>query len=210
MNVETIILVIVVLTYVSRSGIIHSNKPKVVAKKTNVVVVENNKNNNTAEINLPKIPLEISAEKIKNFILKMNKNISEKDASSMAETIIDESKKANIDARLVTALICKESTFNSQAVSSSGALGLGQLLPQTAKEVGVNNPLDPVQNIKGTVEYLRRLFLKWVNYDDVVERVLASYRVGHKVVEQNKGVPQTKEVQSFIAGIKKFIEMIED
>jgi len=205
-NVETVVLVIVLLTYISKGGIIKSNKAKTVAKKTTVAT--NNKNNNSTNFKLPKIPLDVSSEKIKNFILKMNKNINLADANLMAETIFAESKKANIDARLVTALICKESTFNSKAVSASGALGLGQLLPQTAKEVGVNDPFDPTQNIKGTVEYLRRLFLKWANYDDVVERVLASYRVGPKVVEQTKGVPQTKEVQSFIEQIKKFMEMI--
>lgn len=85
------------------------------------------------------------------------------------------------DWRLLASVIYQESRFNPSDSSWAGALGLMQLMPQTAKELGVTNPTNPYQNIKGGTKYLKRLFAKFDEVKDTVQRIkfaLASYNCG--------------------------------
>ena len=88
--------------------------------------------------------------------------------------------KESLDARLVCALIVQESGFNEKAVSAVGALGLMQLMPKTAKELGVEDPLDAEQNIAGAARYLRTLYHAFPESPDADRDrlVLASYNGG--------------------------------
>ncbi|MDE0397036.1 MAG: transglycosylase SLT domain-containing protein [Candidatus Poribacteria bacterium] len=88
--------------------------------------------------------------------------------------------KENVDARLICALIVQESGFNEKARSAVGAQGLTQLMPATAKELGVQDPLDAEQNIAGAARYLRTLYRAFPESqsDHRHRLVLASYNGG--------------------------------
>lgn len=137
-------------------------------------------------------------------------------ASSRYDAIINKyAKKENIDPNLIKAIIQKESHFNPNAGSGAGAAGLMQLMPATARGLGVTNRRDPEQSIRGGTKLLGRLLRK---YDGNVKSALAAYNSGEGSVEDylkgtNKtgknpkhkktanGVPTFKETQEYVPNI---------
>lgn len=112
--------------------------------------------------------------------------------AAKAERIAEE---GNLDARLVKALIQVESGFNPRAVSRRGALGLMQLMPSTASRLGVRNPFDPEENLRGGVRELRRLIDRYAG--DIV-LALAAYNAGEGAVARYGGVPPYPETRGYI------------
>ncbi len=106
-------------------------------------------------------------------------------------------KRYALDPDLVKAVIEIESGWNPRAVSSRGAIGLMQLMPDTAMDMGVRNPYDPEQNIEGGVKYLKRLVDRFGD----VKLALAAYNAGPSVVKRYGSVPPYAETLLYVQDI---------
>lgn len=125
-------------------------------------------------------------------------NLSGKGGASRYDQIIKETAgRYNIDPALVKAVMMAESGGNANARSSAGALGLMQLMPSTARGLGVNNPLDPIENIEGGTKYLKRM----VDEFGDIKLALAAYNAGPGAVKRYGGVPPYKETQRYIVKV---------
>ncbi len=126
--------------------------------------------------------------------------LSTKKSAPYDASINDHARRQGVAADLVRAVIQVESAFNPVAVSNKGAMGLMQLMPATARELGVNNPFDPDQNIRGGVTYLKQLLNR---YDQKVELALAAYNAGIGNVTKYGKVPPFKETRNYVDKITK-------
>jgi soluble lytic murein transglycosylase-like protein len=111
---------------------------------------------------------------------------------------------ANISPVPLSALVWQESRWNPQAVSPKGAMGLAQLMPATARDLGVN-PADPAQNLQGGARYLRYLLDQ---FGGDVEKALAAYNAGPGRVQRAGGVPAIAETRAYVASIVRRISFL--
>lgn len=139
-----------------------------------------------------------------NFICGYNPRLTAAKATEIATAIIGFSVQYGVDARLITAMVLVESGFNPSARSHAGAMGLGQLMPGTAKGLGVRDAYDTKDNLYGTVRLIRGHLDKYSasdigggKYDELV-LALAAYNAGGGAVKRHNGVPPYKETQNYI------------
>ena len=120
------------------------------------------------------------------------------------ETLITHfAQKFNLDRSLVKAVIKAESDFDPQVVSSRGAQGLMQLMPETAREVGVNNPFDPSESIYGGSLYLRKML---DSFDQNLDYALAAYNAGPGAVRKYGGIPPYQETENYVRRVKHYFD----
>jgi soluble lytic murein transglycosylase-like protein len=116
----------------------------------------------------------------------------------LRQRITEHALARDLDPRLVEALIRVESSFNTRAVSHKGAMGLMQLMPGTALELGVENAFDVEENLRGGTAYLRQLLDR---FRGDLSMALAGYNAGPGAVEKYRGVPPYRETTEYVERI---------
>jgi soluble lytic murein transglycosylase-like protein len=138
------------------------------------------------------------------FIRSRNPRLSQQEADQIAWAILRFSAQYGVDPRFIVAIVLVESGFNPDATSRKGAAGLGQLMPSTARGLGVVDPYDPIQNLHGTVKLVRGHLEKyWAQTGDPngwehVILALAAYNAGSGAVRKHGGVPPYRETQNYV------------
>lgn len=112
--------------------------------------------------------------------------------------IANASTKYGLDKALISAVIHAESSFNPHAISKVGAQGLMQLMPTTAKYLGVKKPMNVNDNIDGGSRYLKKLLSQ---FGGNIEHATAAYNAGPSTVKKYKGIPPYKETQAYVKRI---------
>jgi soluble lytic murein transglycosylase-like protein len=112
-------------------------------------------------------------------------------------------ERHGLDPALVLAVVSVESAFQPDAVSHKGAQGLMQLMPGTARELGVTDAMDPAQNLDGGTRYLRMLVAR---YGGDLGRALAAYNAGPGAVKRHRGIPPYRETLHYVNTVLKRYE----
>lgn len=142
------------------------------------------------QVNVPPSVLEALSSSMANTT--ESTNASDTDYKSIIE---EAAIKYNVPAKLIESVIKHESGFNPLAVSSAGATGLMQLMPSTAKYLGVTDATNPAQNIMGGTKYLRQMLDK---FNGDLSLALAAYNAGPGNVTKYNGIPPFKETQNYV------------
>ena len=117
--------------------------------------------------------------------------------SAYYETIRQAAGKYGVDPKLVSAVAEVESGFQQGAVSATGAVGVMQLMPETAESLGVN-PYDAAQNIEGGAQYLKQML---DTFDGDLRKAVAAYNAGPEAVREYGGVPPYSETQQYVSSV---------
>ncbi len=150
-------------------------------------------------------PKNVSSKKIKVYEIKRDRRdlmqFDNERYNRYDDIIRKYSKKYGVDFNLIKTVILVESNFNPNAVSPKGAIGLMQLLPDTALRFGVDDPYDPDQNIRGGTKYLKYLIKM---FDGNLRLVLSAYNAGENLIKRINKIPNYRETKRYV---KKIIEI---
>lgn len=119
-------------------------------------------------------------------------------SGEVAQMVQTAAQRYGVDPKLALAVAQTESSLSPNVVSSAGAVGVMQLMPDTAASLGVQNPYDPRQNIDGGVRYLKQM-LNSFNGD--VKKAVAAYNAGAGAVQKYNGIPPYSETQNYVAKV---------
>ncbi len=119
---------------------------------------------------------------------------------ALRELIERYAEKQELEERLVLAVIQIESSFDPAARSHKGAMGLMQLMPDTARELAIDDPWDPEQNLRGGTQYLSRMLDR---FGGDLEHALAAYNAGPSAVERYGGVPPYPETRTYVEKVMR-------
>lgn len=139
------------------------------------------------------------------YLKESSRQYTSKQASNQSfEDIIERYALANrLEKALVKAVIKAESDYNPRAVSSKGAQGMMQLIPETAREMKVVDPFDPEDNIRGGTRYLRKMLDLFNGNTDLA---IAAYNAGPGAVRQHGGIPPYTETRNYVQRVKRFLQ----
>ena len=147
---------------------------------------------------------EYTAIKIEHSLPPVNGNKKER---LFHPIIIQTAIRHQMDPALVKAIIMAESGYNPRAISKNGAIGLMQLMPETAQELNVEDIFNPKQNIDGGVRYFKQLVNQ---FSGDLKLALAAYNAGSRTVRKYNGVPPFKETQHFIKKVFEYYQLYKN
>lgn len=122
---------------------------------------------------------------------------------TLNEIIAAAAQKHQISPAFVKSIIAAESGFSPAAVSPKGAVGLMQLMPETAREFGAD-PAVPEQNIDAGAHYLSWLLRRYAGKRDAMKRAIAAYNAGPGAVERYRGIPPYRETRTYVTRVLRF------
>lgn len=125
-------------------------------------------------------------------------NVQKSPSDDIGKMIQFAANKYGVDPKLVTAVAKVESNFSPDVVSTAGAVGVMQLMPETAQGLGVRNSKDPRENIDGGVRYLKQLMN---TFDGDVTKAVAAYNAGPYAVQKYNGIPPYSETKDYVAKV---------
>lgn len=131
---------------------------------------------------------------IYSYIKQKYSKVSDDDAREISQSLVDSGEALSIDPKFVAALIERESGFRKDAVSSTGARGLGQIKDFNFKDLNIENPEDIRQNVNGTAAHIKNMLSRWSDRSGRVSLALASYFRGYTAVKSlDKFDPKTEQ-----------------
>lgn len=145
-----------------------------------------------------------------NFIANHNRRLNSGLVGQITYHLLRFAEANDIDPRLVVAMIVAESDFDPASTSNKGAMGLGQLMPDEARELHLNNPYDVEQNLYGSIAYLRQHLDRFADANapggslsfEQIRLALAAYNAGPGAVRKYRGIPPYRETQGYVRRIE--------
>ena len=139
------------------------------------------------------VPANTDFDVIHSFIMSLHlARIPAKDAVHISQCCVTYGKQYGVDPLLIASLIYRESTFNAQAVSATGAKGLGQIKAMNFPDLAITDPFNIEQNVRGTAQYLKEMIALWDKHPEQLELGLASYFKGYTGVKRGGSVMDAK------------------
>ena len=141
-----------------------------------------------------------NAPRTVRHVYRANVTVDKRVPASLRPIIHQAARQHKVDPRLIAAVARRESRFRVRAVSPVGARGLMQLMPRTARWLGVKDSFNPRQNIFGGTKYLAMLLRQ---YNGNVDLALAAYNAGPGAVKKYRGIPPYRETRAYVAAVRR-------
>ena len=147
-----------------------------------------------------------------DFVRRQNRNLSEREATRIADNIIGYCLAYGVDARLIMAIVMVESGFDPNAVSVKGAGGLGQLMPGTAGDLGVRNRFNIEENVYGMVRLMRKHLETYIKQtgdaNKGLQLALAAYNAGPGAVKKYGGIPPYSQTVNYVKKVSQIYKAL--
>ncbi len=140
------------------------------------------------------------------YLIKSGHKFSRWDPEEITAVIEDAAKRHGVDPQLIQAITLFESYYLPHAISTTGAMGLMALMPETARDMGVSDPFNPVDNIEGGVRFVKALSKK---IGEDADLILAAYNAGPGSVIRHGGIPPYRETVAYVKTVKRIYRFLK-